>query len=267
MAAQKDLTAIASWTSDSTSVATIVSTGVATAAGFGQTTIQATVGSISGSMQLTVTNFAPSGTLTTARSNFTATLLTNGKVLIVGGKDVNGNALISAELYDPVSETFSPAANLNAARSSHTATLLNGGTVLIAGGYGSSGTAVGSSEIYDPVANTFTPEGNLVTARGAHTATLLSSGQVLVVGGYNVNSFSLGQRGDLRSSGWDVCSRRQLEHSASLPHGDIVEQWQCALPWEVSNTFAPGASLSIQSSPARKYITPLPKHFRRLAAL
>jgi len=44
-------------------------------------------------------NFAATGAMTTARSAHTATLLGNGKVLVVGGMDVNGNALASAELY------------------------------------------------------------------------------------------------------------------------------------------------------------------------
>ncbi|HKI26818.1 MAG TPA: kelch repeat-containing protein [Candidatus Sulfotelmatobacter sp.] len=44
-------------------------------------------------------NFSATGNLKTARSSHTATLLGNGKVLVAGGVDVNGNALASAELY------------------------------------------------------------------------------------------------------------------------------------------------------------------------
>ncbi len=43
--------------------------------------------------------FAPTGSMRTARAGHTATLLGNGKVLVAGGIDTNGNALASAELY------------------------------------------------------------------------------------------------------------------------------------------------------------------------
>jgi hypothetical protein len=43
--------------------------------------------------------FALTGSMTTARSGHTATLLTNGDVLVVGGVDANNNPLALAELY------------------------------------------------------------------------------------------------------------------------------------------------------------------------
>ncbi len=88
-------------------------------------------------------------------------MLNNGKVLIVGGLDVNGNALASAELYDPVAGTFTYTGSLNTGRDGHTATLLKIRTVLIAGGYDTYGTALASAELYDPATGTFTFTGNL----------------------------------------------------------------------------------------------------------
>ena len=43
--------------------------------------------------------FTLTGNMTTTRSEHTATLLGNGKVLLVGGVDANGNALATAELF------------------------------------------------------------------------------------------------------------------------------------------------------------------------
>ena len=50
--------------------------------------------------------FGNTGSLTTARYGHTATLLSNGKVLVAGGND-GVNLLNSAELYDPASGTWS----------------------------------------------------------------------------------------------------------------------------------------------------------------
>ena len=74
------------------------------------------------------------GSLNTARIAHTATLLPNGMVLVAGGFDNAGNALHSAELYDPASGTWTVTGSLNTARDYHTATLLSNGMVLVAAG-------------------------------------------------------------------------------------------------------------------------------------
>ena len=60
-----------------------------------------------------------------SRSSQTATLLPDGRVLIVGGK--------SAELFDPATHTFTATANVPVKRKSHAAILLNDGTVVSKG--------------------------------------------------------------------------------------------------------------------------------------
>src|SRR5215831_16343742 len=50
----------------------------------------------------------PGANMQQTRAGHTATLLTNGKVLIAGGKDARGNALSSAEIYDPATELYAP---------------------------------------------------------------------------------------------------------------------------------------------------------------
>ena len=76
--------------------------------------------------------FTNTGSLNIGRSQHTATLLPNGKVLVAGVVDNNNNALASAELYDPVNGTWTATGNLNTARYLHTATLLPNGKVLVA---------------------------------------------------------------------------------------------------------------------------------------
>ncbi|PYX53213.1 MAG: branched-chain amino acid ABC transporter substrate-binding protein, partial [Acidobacteria bacterium] len=78
----------------------------------------------------------------------TATLLRDGRVLLVGGK--------SADLFDPVTQVFTvttgpPKAN----RTSHAALLLPNGSVLVTGGYVGS-VAVKTAETFDPATQTFT---------------------------------------------------------------------------------------------------------------
>ena len=41
----------------------------------------------------------PAGELVTARTAHTATLLQDGRVLVTGGTDINGDVLATAELY------------------------------------------------------------------------------------------------------------------------------------------------------------------------
>ena len=77
------------------------------------------------------------GSLNIARSDHSASLLPNGKVLVAAGQ-IDGTfpvaSLNGAELYDPATGIWSLTANLNTPRRGQTATLLANGKVLVAGG-------------------------------------------------------------------------------------------------------------------------------------
>jgi WD40 repeat protein len=122
--------------------------------------------------------FSPTGNLNFARCGHTATLLTDGKVLITGGN--NDDILSSAELYDPSTGTFALLGDMAVGREGHTATLLGDGTVLIAGG---STNGQASAELFRQSTRRFEPTGNLSMYRGGQTATLLVDGRVLLTGG------------------------------------------------------------------------------------
>jgi len=120
--------------------------------------------------------FSKTGSTTADRVGHTATLLTDGRVLIAGGSWRDG----SAEVYSPKTGTFTRTGSITHPEF-HTASLLSDGRVLIVGG--SSYEASASAELYDPQAGTVTATGSPITARYSHTATLLSDGRVLIAGG------------------------------------------------------------------------------------
>src|SRR5262249_28420433 len=78
--------------------------------------------------------FTPTGNMTTGREEQPATLVPDGRVLIVGGASAKQGTLASAEIYDPATGSFTATDSMTTPRSAHTATLLPDGPVLVAGG-------------------------------------------------------------------------------------------------------------------------------------
>ncbi len=116
------------------------------------------------------------------RSGHSATLLPDGKVLIVGGMRRNQDFYSSAELYDPATGKFQPAGEMSLGRVGHAAVLLHSGKVLIAGGWIGHG-CTDSAELYDPATGKFTVIAKMTSCRARPSATLLASGDVLLAGG------------------------------------------------------------------------------------
>ncbi|CAF3669651.1 unnamed protein product [Adineta steineri] len=84
--------------------------------------------------------------MTNARYWHTASVLSNGKVLVTGGW--NGNIYFnSAELYDPSTGAWITTGIMTNARAIHTASVLSNEKVLVTGGF--SGTiTLNSAELY-----------------------------------------------------------------------------------------------------------------------
>jgi hypothetical protein len=166
--------------------------------------------------------WSATGGMIEARSGQTATLLSDGKVLVAGGRiGPNGDrSAKSAELYDPGSGTWSATGSMHDARDGQTATLLLNGTVLVAGGsHGRSyNDALATAELYDPVSGTWTATGDMLAAGIGHTATLLPNGYVLVVGGHG--NPTLAELYDPARGTWTATRnpkiRYHVEHAATL---------------------------------------------------
>ncbi len=149
------------------------------------------------------------------RFGHTATLLEDGRVLVVGGIIRYGQGvekyLTTAEVFDP--NTGEHTLLLDGAgmpiemqagsgRAYHTATRLRDGRVLISGGVGliqegsmEIPTAIRSSELFDPTNGIFVSPTDMGTARAHHAATLLATGEVLVSGGVSYVSGAINNNG------------------------------------------------------------------------
>jgi hypothetical protein len=116
------------------------------------------------------------------RSGHTATLLPDGKVLIVGGMRRNQDFYRSAELYDPATAKFQATGDMAIPRVGHAAVLLHSGKVLVVGGWIGHG-ETDSAELYDPATGKFSSLTKMTSKRGGLAATLLVNGDVLITGG------------------------------------------------------------------------------------
>ena len=119
------------------------------------------------------------------------------RVLLAGGRNLQGDTLNSAEQWDPATGKSILTGSMNARRRLHTATQLQDGRVLITGGLNESSSAVASTEFFNPGENTFTTGPNMLAARAEHTATLINSGplsgDVLIAGGSDTKGYALGR--------------------------------------------------------------------------
>jgi trimeric autotransporter adhesin len=121
------------------------------------------------------------------RSNASAVMLSDGRILITGGSGVSG-PLQTAEFF-ATNGTVASAAAMNVARSSHFAVVLSDGRVLVGGGVSGGGTT-NSAEVYDPGTDSWIKTNAMAEARANATAALLSDGRVLIAGGDNSGNAS-----------------------------------------------------------------------------
>jgi hypothetical protein len=137
---------------------------------------------------------ATTGSMMVPRAWHTATKLSDGRVLITGGHDLdnfpNPNVLSLVEVFDPQTGEFETVGNLAVPRFQHVATLLGGSRVLITGGYSSFNQGpIASAEVFT-LNGTAGSSGGLITmtsSRAQHTATVFNDGTALVTGGWGGN--------------------------------------------------------------------------------
>jgi N-acetylneuraminic acid mutarotase len=209
--------------------------------------------------------WSSAGTLRMARWLHTATLLNNGKVLVVGGTSApvgvpnRYESISSAELYDPQTNTWSPAANMLTPRCLHSATLLADGRVLVAGGYQSltefSGRVLATAELYDPTSNRWRSAGSMPVPTEEQSAIRLADGRVLVIGGASGDLNSLQppvpppqatvEIYDPATGSWSSAesmhSSRILASTTLLPDGRVLVVGDAGVNAQTAEVFDPGS--------------------------
>jgi WD40 repeat protein len=123
--------------------------------------------------------FTQTGSMSYDREAPTATLLRDGRVLVVGG--FSGPADGTSELFDPSTASFSKSGRLAHPRFAHGAVLLSDGRVLVVGGRGDG--MLLEAEVWDPRTGEFASAGNLTAERTNPRLILQADGRVLVAGG------------------------------------------------------------------------------------
>ena len=159
------------------------------------------------------------GGMNVPRFNHTATLLTNGDVVVAGGYSSCGSSCTgeaSTEFFDPVEGTFSSGQPVSTALAGHTGTLLANGNVLLIGGI-NAGVTLASDEWYQPTS--FTPAG-LVSVTVAPASLFLAPGQTqqLVATG----TFNDGSTQTLQSVIWNSSNPSAAVISNSPGNAGIV---------------------------------------------
>jgi hypothetical protein len=133
--------------------------------------------------------WTPAGNMAYGRAVYpTATLLPDGRVLVVGGRalfNTPETAVERSEVFDPSKNRWSVVSpnNRTGARQDQSATLLPNGDVLIAGASPAPDASVSYSDLFSPKTNSWISLPNMHNARCGQGAVLLPTGNAMVIGG------------------------------------------------------------------------------------
>ncbi len=174
-----------------------------------------------------VSKWVATGSMAAARGSLAAVALSDGKVLVTGGRDDSqGGRLSSAELYDPATGTWSTTGPMAEARDYHRLLLLPGGKVLVAGGTGKKSDSLSTAELYDPVKGTWSATGSMPWVSTDHTPVLLPNGKVLTATGKSSTGIPGAEVYDPATGTWSVTGPMGAERHSStvtlLPNGKVL---------------------------------------------
>ena len=127
-----------------------------------------------------VNRWTRSSEMTVQRASACSVQLSDGKVLIAGGRN-DAAVLNTAEVSNP-DGTFTAVASMSQPRAGAACIALPNGRVLVTGG-SDGNTNLASAEIYNSRNDTWTPVGEMSAARSGHNATRTPWGAILITGG------------------------------------------------------------------------------------
>lgn len=172
--------------------------------------------------------WAPTGRMVAPLMRATATLLPDGKVLVVG---VCGSAgCATSEVYDPRAGMWSATGHVTATFELASATLLRNGLVLVASGCDGPMDAGGChiAALYNSRTGTWAAASPMNSAHSHPTATLLANGEVLVAGGQDAHgdATAAAELYDPHTNRWtatDDMAMPRAGHTATLlPDGRVL---------------------------------------------
>ncbi len=165
------------------------------------------------------------GAMAKPRAAHKATLLPDGRVLVVDDEMRDPISPPSPELYDPGTGTWASTGSMVAPRFNYSATFLADGKVLVAGGTLNTG-ALASAELYDPISGTWSATGSMVAPYYFHTATRLLDGKVLVAGVISADGRPSAELYDPVSGTWSatgaMVTPREGHTATLLPDGNVL---------------------------------------------
>jgi N-acetylneuraminic acid mutarotase len=169
--------------------------------------------------------------MTQQRSVHSATLLSDGRVLVCGGtvpRERTTRTVNTAEIYDPEHDTWTRIAAMTDERCNHQAVVLPDNRVLMVGGVATTAefdsTELAFCEIFDPETTSWSTTGTMAAARGAFfRAVLLPDGTVLAIGGsrsgvgsspvYDAHSYATTERWSPVTGQWTAAAPMPVPRS------------------------------------------------------
>src|SRR5947209_2900417 len=155
-----------------------------------------------------------------ARIGASATILHDGRVLVVGGLGRTLEDLDSAEIFDPRTGAWHDLPSLSQPRFSQSASVLPDGRVLLVGGIGG-GIISRTTLLFVPHQERFQPGPTTHLPHAQQCAVTLKHGRVLIAGGYGGGS----ELYDPQSDSWTVVAPASLRTHPimnALPDGTVL---------------------------------------------